>query len=214
MPERESTDAGAQRQEFAFIVGHMRSGSSLLLHLLASNPQIAAIGETHLSYRSLNDIGRLQRRIAETLGPQAAGRRFVLDKLLQPYIALASEVLSAPTGRFLFLTRSPDESMASMIAAFPDWFTGKPLPHDELVRKAGAYYLARLKLMAQTAARVGDRSRCLSLDYEELLGRTDASFAAIERLLNLAHPLREEYQLLPGTARPRLGDTSEEIRRG
>jgi LPS sulfotransferase NodH len=38
--------------EFVHILSHMRSGSTLLAHLLASHPEIIGYGETHIRYRS------------------------------------------------------------------------------------------------------------------------------------------------------------------
>ena len=44
---------------FVFILGHMRSGSSLLAHILASHRNIARRGEAHISYQTVEDLPRL-----------------------------------------------------------------------------------------------------------------------------------------------------------
>ena len=36
--------------KYVIILSHMRSGSSLLIHLLASNPDVLCYGESHISY--------------------------------------------------------------------------------------------------------------------------------------------------------------------
>ncbi|MDY7013544.1 MAG: sulfotransferase family protein, partial [Cyanobacteriota bacterium] len=46
-----------------FILSHMRSGSSLLTHILNSNPEIIGYGETHLQYSSEADFKRLMLKV-------------------------------------------------------------------------------------------------------------------------------------------------------
>jgi hypothetical protein len=41
------------------LLGHMRSGSTLVLHLLLTNPQIAALGERNVRYALAADLARL-----------------------------------------------------------------------------------------------------------------------------------------------------------
>jgi hypothetical protein len=73
--------------EWLFVLGHMRSGSSLLVHLLNSSPEILGYGETHREYtgrRSLfclhDDVCREFEKHGEITDPFY---RYVMDKIVQ-----------------------------------------------------------------------------------------------------------------------------------
>src|SRR5690606_30087767 len=68
-------------KRYILVLSHMRSYSSLLCHILNSNPEVAGYVETHSSYASRADLWRLKRRVF--LGTDAeVGGRYVLDKIL------------------------------------------------------------------------------------------------------------------------------------
>lgn len=198
---------------FVFLMGHMRSGSSLLLHILASSPEIAGFGESHCSYGELDDLDDLRDGVARWLGPRAARSRYLLDKMLHDYIELGDGVLQCEDVFFVFLVREPRSAIASMMLQFPDWFTGGPLPNDRLFAHAVAHYQTRLEVLLDLAWRVGRRQRMLFITHQELIEKTAPVFRAIEDMLGLSEPLRETYELLPTTGEPALGDTSPHIRR-
>jgi len=50
-----------QPYRILLILSHMRSGSSLLTHLLNSNPEIIGYGETHIQYASEQDFKKLSK---------------------------------------------------------------------------------------------------------------------------------------------------------
>ncbi|HUA89621.1 MAG TPA: sulfotransferase, partial [Steroidobacteraceae bacterium] len=51
LAERGLLLSGVPRPQALLVLGHMRSGSTLLLHLLMTHPQIAAVGERNAVYR-------------------------------------------------------------------------------------------------------------------------------------------------------------------
>src|SRR5258707_13269189 len=67
-----------------FLLGHMRSYSSVLSHVLGSHPQINGYCETHTKYRTYFDLWKLHRRGRKLTG-EAATRDYVLDKMLDEY---------------------------------------------------------------------------------------------------------------------------------
>jgi hypothetical protein len=192
----------------------MRSGSSLLLHILASNPEIAGFGESHCSYVQPGDLDDLRSGVVRVLGPCAAESRYLLDKMLHDYIELGDAVLQWEGAFFLFLVREPRAAIASMMLQFPEWFTGMPVPKEVLFERAVAHYQTRLEVLLDVAGRVGRRQRMLFLTHRELIENTAAVFRAIEDMLGLSEALRETYDLLPTTGETALGDTSPHIRKG
>ena len=55
-------------RRYLFVLGHMRSYSSLLCHILGSHPQINGYCETHVKYRSRFDLLRLRSRVVKLTG--------------------------------------------------------------------------------------------------------------------------------------------------
>jgi hypothetical protein len=76
-----------------FVLGHMRSYSSVLSHILGSHPQIDGYCETHIRYRWHFDLLRLQRRVRQLTGEPLRGD-YVLDKILHDY-PLARSILDS-----------------------------------------------------------------------------------------------------------------------
>ena len=64
-----------------FVLGHMRSYSSLLCHILGSHPQVDGYCETHIKYRTWLDLLRLRSRVVQLTGEPLRGR-YILDKVL------------------------------------------------------------------------------------------------------------------------------------
>jgi len=195
---------------YIFILGHMRSGSSLLVHLLNSNPEIAGFGETHFSYPNIRSLEHLEGRVKEMLDIRRLEERYVLDKILHNYQQLGPEVLSDSRIRFLFLVRHP---LATIASAVRQWGTKPDSPwHD--VWAFNDYYITRLLRMTELVREIGCRTRCLMVTYEALVQQTEDTFARIERFLELRAPMREDYDVLPCTGKPGIGDPSAQIRTG
>ena len=51
---------------YLFVVGHMRSYSSLLAHILGSHPRIVGYAEMHQKYRNVLDLLELTRKVERT----------------------------------------------------------------------------------------------------------------------------------------------------
>ena len=204
---------GSRQHDFVFIFSHMRSGSSLLTHLLATHPEVCGYGETHLTYSRPSDfdalIGKvmlMRRRFPGTLR-----ERYVLDKVLHNfYLGRANlSLLRQRHAHVVFLTREPRGAIASMMQTF-GYTETRALDH----------YLTRLKAISDAALALTDQAspaageRPVAMTYRQLLEQTEPSFRLLERSLGLSEPLHEEYRVLPTTGTAKIGDTSENIRSG
>lgn len=73
---------GTGPQGMILILSHMRSGSSLLTHLISSHPDVIAIGEAHLSYLGTESrhqlVGKVYTRARKLLMQEG----YVCDKVL------------------------------------------------------------------------------------------------------------------------------------
>jgi len=187
---------------YIFVVGHMRSYSSLLTHILGSHPRIAGYAEAHQKYRNRLDLLELNRKVERTCDKNCAGR-YVLDKILHPQV-LAPSVLARANLKLIAIARDPVASLASILRIRAGGF--------DRTESAVQYYIERMAALVRIAAiRRGD---LLYLDGEALVERTDDTLAWLSLHLELAPVLRGEYSTFRFTGMPKYGDPSEWIRSG
>src|ERR1700753_1681333 len=94
---------GARRH--LFVLGHMRSYSSLLCHILGSHPEIDGYCETHVKYRTRLDLIRLRSRVVKSTAPRLKGV-YVLEKVLHNY-AFTHRIGRSPKTMAVILVRKP-----------------------------------------------------------------------------------------------------------
>ena len=103
------------RRSYILVLGHMRSYSSVLCHILGSHPEIAGYAEMHLSYRNVLGLLRLRSGVFRPLGCVLPGR-FVLDKVLRDEYAVAPSILRREDVNAIVVVRRPAESIRSVLA--------------------------------------------------------------------------------------------------
>lgn len=202
------------RPRFLIQLGHMRSGSTVLTHILNTNPQIMGFGETHIRYRSAEDLQRLVYVVHRQLRQPWLRDAWIFDKVLHANKFESGYLAGCARCRFLFLIREPESSLRSMMHQFPTWWTDALLPREELQAKAAGHYDSQLRAIMQFADRLAGDERALFFTHAQLLSQTAEVFRALERLLRLRVPLSERYQLLSTTGTFGIGDPSPHIRRG
>ncbi len=197
------------RLDVLFIVGHMRSGSTLLLHILNSNPAITGYGETHREYRSRRDFARLTLDVCRSFRRLQPRGRYVLDKILYKDYILNPDLIHDARLKLVFLVRSAKESIPSIIRFQPRFIKTE--------QQALEYYVKQLKMVREYARRKNDRQRSFFLTYDQLTQHTQPLLADLTKFLELETPLSERYETMWSTGErgPHgLGDDSPEIRAG
>ena len=195
------------RGRYLFLVCPARSGSSVTLHLLSSNPAIEGIGESHVSYHDTSDLRMMALRSIWNAKSFRVKGRYFLDKLVFDHHVIAPEIQRHPSVRFVFLTRDPLDNISSIKKAWPD-------SSDETV---DSYLADRLEQMVAYAEALGDRSRSFFLSYEELTsGDAESTLAALQAWLGLDEPFSTEYGLIKGHGYGEFGrgDYSENLKGG
>jgi len=195
------------------ILGHMRSGSTLLLHLLVNHPRIAGLGERNAIYLGPHDFGRLALR-ARLARPQPLARlRYVADQLNHNHLTPRLELFADPRLCLLFLVRRPGPSLASLLELTRTYY------EPWSVERAVDYYVERLDALARyagtlSAAAAGTAGRAAFLTYEELTERPTETLASLQSFLDLdSEPaFSETYQVHDFTGT--RGDPSANIRSG
>lgn len=194
----------SQQQNMLFIVGHMRSGSTLLVHLLVNHPEIIGYGETHHSYQSPEDFGVVAYRVYRSFRQLHWNERYVLDKVLHSEHSLTPQLAGFASTRTILLIRSPH-------AALPSIMEHSRLATDELALR---YYLDRLNIVQQFATNLNSK-QCTFITYEALVEKTQTSLQHLQRFLELPPPhLQEEYQTIWSTGKRYIGDPSKVIKTG
>jgi hypothetical protein len=197
--------------QFVFILGHMRSGSSLLCHLLCNSDEIAGFGETHNNYRRRSDLAKLLVSIGKYRGKAALERRYLLDKIVGTQHVVNAAVLADGRTRYVFLVREPLATIASNVAMRRQFHDEPP---QQLLAFAVQHYTERLAQLVQLAEAIDDRQRCLLLTHQQLIDETPKAFRSLEEFLDLHAPLSEDYPVMPTTGQPGIGDPSPNIRLG
>lgn len=185
------------------ILGAMRSGNTLLSHLLFSNPRIIGIGEAWRTYRKPSDLDRLA---AKLLGFRKTGynsNQIFQDTLLHNHLLPEPGFLKNPRVIPIFLLRKPLPVLESLYRAQIPGFT----TWDEI----GAYYQMRHSSLMRYAREVPGRYRIVH--YEDLINSPEETLAALQRFLGLSSPFSQDYPVFNFTGR-RTGDQSPHIRTG
>ncbi len=183
------------------VLGHMRSGSTLLAHLLAAHDEIAGYGEAHLVHRSALDRLRLRMHVFVRQPQARVTQRYVMDKVVNEAFEVRPAVLRSPRVRAVLLLREPAAAMASLHRTLPEWTEGAVLAH----------YLTRMDALTAYAAATAGTGRSFALTHGDLVGRTDAVLAALTDFLGLGTPLRDAYVPTATTGRWGWGDTTDAI---
>jgi len=194
---------------FVFILAPMRSGTTLLHHVLADAPGVLTAGETHLTYAGPRDLVRLVQKVYRYERHVALAPRMVVEKCVMNDLVLAPSVLADPRCRTIFMLREPLATVGSLLA-----LGGRAWPHADDPADAVGYFEARLAELRGQAEHLAPTGRTFFLPYEVLTTSPRPALAALGRFLALAAPLREDYGAQRWTGVPARGDLSETIRSG
>jgi hypothetical protein len=187
-----------------FILSHMRSGSSLLSHILCSNPEIIGYGETHLTYESPLDFKKLMFNVYWQVKDLNMNHTYVLDKILHNHKILEDELIYSPNIYKIFLLREPTRTLPSILGIKPHWSEEKALD----------YYVERLDKLADYAKNNHNPERSFYINYDALLENNQGIFDRLQNFLGTPIPFSEKYQVLHTTGIKGIGDSSENIKVG
>ena len=182
-------------------MGHMRCGSTLLMHILLTNPRVIGCGERNAPYRSTGDLNRLE--IAARIMQRAPFRRvrYVIDQINHDRFTPNLELLRDERLRFIFLIRNPGDTIRSIVN-LTNWTT----------QQAVGYYSRRLETIADYASSMVSPSATLALTYDDLLANTPAVLWRLQSFLGLDEQVSENYTIQRFTGV--RGDPSSNIRAG
>jgi hypothetical protein len=187
-----------------FVLSHMRSGSSLLSHILSTNPEIIGYGETHLNYESENDFKALMFRLYWLNREFKMSHIYILDKILHDHKFLNTAFLHSDSVYSIFLLREPQRAIPSIL-------TIKPHLTEE---QATDYYINRLSTLEEYAKLINRKDRSLLITYDQLIQTSDLVFQRLQNFLSTKEGFSEKYDVLKTTGMRGIGDSSERLKSG
>jgi hypothetical protein len=189
-----------------FVLGHMRTGSSLLVHILASHRNIMGYGETHNVYTGPEDFGATAANVYRHMRAIPGGEAYLLDKVLHEHHILHSDVLEHSSVRVLFMIRRPDTALSSMV---------RNVRNDVVSGAEEAYrhYVQQMEWIHQLSQGL-PAEQWTHTTYSELMQKSDAVLARIASFLELSAPLSKHYETNRYTGTPGIGDPGPHIEAG
>lgn len=187
------------------IIGHMRSGSSLVTHILIDNTEIAGIGETHTTYNNKNYKTALATSLMLRMGKKSFSKKitYLLDKVLHDYIK-TEKILTDENTKIILLARCPEQTIPSIIKIYKHRIVTKA--------EATAYYSNALKRMLYIKRKYD--KKCFLIDYENFLEDNENILQGLSNFLNLKTPLSSSYEVNAFSGKAGIGDFSKNLLTG
>ena len=191
-----------------FIIGHMRSGSSLLVQLLRNNKEILGFGESHLIYSRPIIIDHLYYKSSfyNNIFLPLRKHKFVLDKILHSHYLPESNwyYIQKYNVKIIFLFREPSGAINSL---------QKSLGLD--IDKSIKHYTGRLNYIADLSSYLDERNIDYhTLTYNELINNPDVELQKLKEFLHLETNLDRKYKIQHTTGKKGFGDFSPNILSG
>ncbi len=193
--------------KYLFILSHMRSRSTVLSHILGSNPNIYGYRELHISYTGKWSLIEMRAVLSDEFKVSLKGN-YLLDKILHNKFDFSKKIVDLTNAKILFLLREPESTIKSIINM--GFITGIDWYKDPA--KVLDYYTSRLKALAELAEKLS--GNYFFLEADELVNNTDKALNDLTKWLNLEQPLSKEYSVFNYTGQPGHGDPSQNITAG
>jgi hypothetical protein len=181
---------GAQSDVPIFIVGMLRSGTTLIEQILASHPKVFGAGELHdlsklaaglesvddttLSFPEIvrklsnEDLGRFGGSYLNAVVAKAPGVERITDKMPGNFSLIGLIHMALPNAKIIHMRRDPIDTCLSCFSIL--FSTGQPHTYD--LAELGRYYRAYETLMEHWR-RVLPAGVMLELRYEDLVSDTE-----------------------------------------
>ncbi|OQK15382.1 hypothetical protein AU255_18095 [Methyloprofundus sedimenti] len=194
--------------KYIFMFSHMRSRSSVLSHVLGSNPDICGHSELHLPYKGRMSLWKMQIELFNDLKCSLKDK-YLFDKILHDF-EFSEQVLEISKAKIIFLLRDPESTIKSIMNM--GYITGIEWYKDPL--QATNYYCSRLQQLEDLAQQTG--GNYFFIESAELIDNTDYILEKLTQWLNLSEALDKRYSVFHNTGKTgrRGGDPSDNIKSG
>ena len=181
---------GVSRPLILLLLGHMRSGSSLVLHVLLTNPEVTAMGERNALYAHPGDFARfgVAMRLAQGLPFKAL--RYVVDQVNHNALTPDDHVLRDSRVRILFILREPEATITSLLKLSRHYYE-----NAWSVSLATDYYVDRLARLTDIGHAISSDAAAAFIRYESLTQQPTQTLEALSSFLGLARGFSASYPI-------------------
>lgn len=189
-----------------FVFSHMRSRSSLLSHILGSNPGICGYSELHQNYNARLNLFAL--RAALNREQQCSlENKYLLDKILFSR-QVSDAIFERAKPKVILLLRKPGDSIRSLMkmgrSTSIEW-------HKD-PEAVSSYYNASMVWLQGYAERL--REDFFFIESDSLIENTQSVLEQLTKWLSLDNVLNEKYYIFKNTGKAWHGDPSSNIKTG
>jgi len=192
-------------QDYLFIMGHPRSGSSLLMHILESNDEIIGFGEYFTKYKDSKSLLKSEFDIRRKSNQLFTKCKFIVNQVNHHSVTPNLKVVISKTNKHLLLIRNPEDTLSSMIKLSDS--VHQPMSQEAVT----AIYIERLEYLKKMTDLI-DPLNWVFICYDDLLNNSEENLKTLTNFLALKEPLKKEYQLKRFTQK--WGDPSKNITKG
>lgn len=194
-------------QKRIILLSHMRSRSSVLSHIIGSNPHISGYSELSISYSSY--AGLLRQKLQLSREDEAFGKKsFLFDKILHNSFDFDGvKYLNGHSCKNLIMIREPESTVKSIVTM------GKKNGNAKYsnVEWAVKYYIERVNKLVEIGEQL---SEYYFIDSDRIVDDTEELLIELSRFIGLPSPLTPDYRQFSRTGQKRSGDTSTHIHAG
>jgi len=194
-----------RQEKYVFIMGHMRSGSSLLSHLIMNSSECSGIGESNMTYLDNSDFTKLAIKCRLSSKRYFKKIRYFVDQINHNQ-KLDFSSFSSSAFIPIIIYRKPLATISSIVRLSNEYYGGNFSP-----KRATEYYINRLSYLGEYIKYRGVPNTCI-IEYDNLVNNSSNTLAKISHHLSLQSPLTSEYRTY--THSGTKGDPSANIQKG
>jgi len=194
-----------RQEKYVFIMGHMRSGSSLLSHLIMNSSECSGIGESNMTYLDKRDFTKLAIKCRLSSKRYFKKIRYFVDQINHNQ-KLDFSSFSSNAFIPIIIYRKPLATISSIVRLSNEYYGGNFSP-----KRATEYYINRLNYLGEYIKHHGVPNICI-IEYEDLINNSIVTLSKLSLHLSLQSPLTSKYRTY--THSGTKGDPSANIQKG
>lgn len=193
-----------KNQNFVFLIAHVRSGSSLLMHILCTNKEILGFGEYSYQISNKHNLTLFNFDVRRKSGSLFSKQTYIANQINDCNSFPDVRFLKLKKLKFIFLIRSPQATISSMYQ-LSKRYNQSHLTPEKLVEE----YCKQMNYLVQLKNNIS-QEQYFFLTYEELIENPQKILKNMSSFLELNQALLPEYDIQKFTLHS--GDPSEHIR--
>lgn len=183
----------------------MRSRSTLLNHILMTNPDIIGLGETNAIYDSWIKYHWMKGKCKAINGVFNSRKKIFVDQINHNSKTPNSSILLSSNLMILVLVRNPEDSIRSILRLTSTFYS------SWTEEQAAKYYLERLHFLLKVLnSKMNPKP--IIIDSDTIINNSKTELLMLSKHLSLNHVLSEEYKIFDFTGIS--GDPTEKIHLG